>query len=206
MFFGESPYVSNIKYVHWKSLYRGCGPAPLTSMRLLSWNCQGLRNPCTVRELLLLIKEQEPSVLFLSETRLDSIGVERLRVTTKFDSAFCVPRKDTRGGLAVLWRAKMDVKLNTSSRNHIDVDVVNMHTGKGFCLTGFYGNVETYKWKESWVLLKHLSHLSSSLWLCMGDFNEILDNSERKGRGYRPEWQIRDFGEVVVQCGLHDLG
>uniref|UniRef100_A0A2N9FA00 Reverse transcriptase domain-containing protein n=1 Tax=Fagus sylvatica TaxID=28930 RepID=A0A2N9FA00_FAGSY len=100
----------------------------------------------------------------------------------------------------------MDVKLNTSSRNHIDVDVVNMHTGKGFCLIGFYGNVETYKWKESWVLLKHLSHLSSSLWLCMGDFNEILDNSERKGQGYRPEWQIRDFGEVVVQCGLHDLG
>jgi exonuclease III len=166
----------------------GYGPAPPTSMRLLSWNCQELGNPCTVRELLLLIKEQEPSVLFLSETRLDSIGVERLRVTTKFDSAFCVPRKDTGGGLAVLWRAKMDVKLNTSSRNHIDVDVVNMHTCKGFCLTGFYGNVETYKWKESWVLLKHLSHLSSSLWLCMRDFHEILDNSERKGWGYRPEW------------------
>ncbi len=109
-------------------------------------------------------------------------------MTTKFDSAFCVPRKDTGGGLAVFWRAKMDVKLNTSSRNHIDVDVVNMHTCKGFCLTGFYGNAETYKWKESWVLLKHLSHLSSSLWLCMGDFNEILDNSERKGWGYRPEW------------------
>jgi exonuclease III len=176
-------------------------------MRLLSWNCQGLGNPCTVRELLLLIKEQEPSVLFLSETRLDSIGVERLRVKIKFDSAFCVPRnKDTGGGLAVLWRAKMDVKLNTFSRNHIDVDVVSMETSKGFRLTGFYGNAETYKRKESWALLKHLSQLSSSPWLCMGDFNEILDNSERKGRGYRPEWQIRDFREAVVYCGLHDLG
>jgi exonuclease III len=59
-------------------------------MRLLSWNCRGLGNPCTVRELLLLLKEKDPSVLFLSETRLDSIGVENLRVTLKFAGAFCV--------------------------------------------------------------------------------------------------------------------
>ena len=47
-------------------------------MRLLCWNCRGLGNPYTVRELLLLNKEQVPSVLFLSETRLDSVGVEFL--------------------------------------------------------------------------------------------------------------------------------
>jgi hypothetical protein len=47
-------------------------------MRLLCWNYRGLGNPCTVRELLLLNKEQVSSVLFLSETRLDSVGVEFL--------------------------------------------------------------------------------------------------------------------------------
>ena len=40
----------------------------------------------------------------------------------------------------------------------------------------------------------------------MGDFNEILDNSERMGSGYRLEWQIRDFRETMVHCELHDLG
>lgn len=118
-------------------------------MRLLSWNCQGLGNPYTVQELLLLIKEQEPTVLFLSETRLDSIGVERLRVTIKFDSAFCVPRRGTGGGLAMLWRTKLDVMLTTYSYNHIDADVVDKVTGKGFRFTGFYGNAETHKRKES---------------------------------------------------------
>jgi hypothetical protein len=38
-----------------------------------------------------LIKEQDLAVLFLSETRLDSIGVEILRVKIKFSGAFCVP-------------------------------------------------------------------------------------------------------------------
>ena len=127
-------------------------------------------------------------------------------MTIKFDGAFCVPRRGTGGGLAVLWLAKLDVKLTTYSRNHIDAKIVDKEKGKGFRLTGFYGNLETHKRKESWALLKHLSHLSSSPWLCMGDFNEILDNNERLGSGYRPEWQIRDFREAVVHCGLHDLG
>ena len=104
-------------------------------------------------------------------------------MTKKFDSAFCVPWRGTGSGLAMLWRAKLDVMLSTYSHNHIDANVVDKVTGKGFRLTGFYGNAETHKWKESWALLKHLSHLSSSPRLCMGDFNEILDNSERMGRG-----------------------
>jgi hypothetical protein len=58
----------------------------------------------------------------------------------------------------------------------------------------------------TWALLKHLSSLSSSSWVCMGDFNEVFDNSERRGRGLRPEWQMRDFREAVVHCELHDLG
>ena len=87
-------------------------------MSLLSWNCRGIRNHCTVRELLFLIKEKDPSVLFLSETRLDNIGVENLRVTLKFVGAFCVFHMYTGGGLAMLWTNRMDLKLNTYSRNH----------------------------------------------------------------------------------------
>jgi exonuclease III len=175
-------------------------------MRLLSWNCQGLGNPCTVRELLLLIKEKDPSILFLSETRLDKFGVENLRVTTKFANAFCVSRVRTGGGLALLWNSKVDLCLNTYSKNHIDAAVVDKEVGKSFRVTGFYGNPETHRRKESWALLKHLSHLNTSPWLCMGDFNEILDNSERIGNGVRPGWQIRDFREAVVYSELHDLG
>lgn len=73
-------------------------------------------------------------------------------------------------------------------------------------MTGFYGNLETHKHKESCALLKHLSSLSFEPWVCMGDFNKILDNSERWRRGSRPGWQIEDFRDAVVHCELHDLG
>ena len=39
-------------------------------------------------------------------------------------------------------------------------------------LTGFYGNPETSKRKESWDKMKHLGTTSSLPWLVIGDFNE----------------------------------
>uniref|UniRef100_A0A2N9G0A2 Endonuclease/exonuclease/phosphatase domain-containing protein n=1 Tax=Fagus sylvatica TaxID=28930 RepID=A0A2N9G0A2_FAGSY len=111
-----------------------------------------------------------------------------------------------RGGLAMLWSDQVELAISTYSRNHIDAGVAEKSTGKGFRLTGFYGNPKTHKHKESWALLKHLSSLSSEPWVCMGDFNEILDNSERWGWGSRPGWQIEDFRDVVVHFELHDLG
>jgi hypothetical protein len=176
-------------------------------MRLLSWNCRGLGNPCTVRELLLLVKEQVPSVLFLSETRLDCIGVEILRVKLKMGSAFCVPRVHTGGGLAMIWTTSVEVQINSFSQNHIDAEFMDKAVGRGFRITGFYGNLETHRCKESWALLKHVSHLSStSSWLCMGNFIEVLEDSERMGRGCRPGWQIQDFRDAVTFCELHDIG
>jgi hypothetical protein len=103
----------------------------------------------------------------------------------------------TGGGLAMLWNERVDLKLNTYSRNHIDVLVVEKGSGIEYRLTGFYGNAETSKRKESWALLKHLSQQSAVPWVCLGDFNEILEYSECLGRRFRPEWQLRDF---VKQC------
>uniref|UniRef100_A0A2N9F0P5 Reverse transcriptase domain-containing protein n=1 Tax=Fagus sylvatica TaxID=28930 RepID=A0A2N9F0P5_FAGSY len=159
-----------------------------------------------VRELLLLIKEKGPSILFLSETRLDSRRVEFLRVLIKYKYAFCVSRLRTGGGLALFWNDEVELRVNTYSKNHIDSNVVVTDSGKEFRFTGFYGNPETHRRKESWALLKHLRHLGSAPWLCAGDFNELLDQNEKFGIGQRPDWQIRDFREAVEVCQLHDLG
>ncbi|KAL0399728.1 UNVERIFIED_CONTAM: hypothetical protein Sradi_2316100 [Sesamum radiatum] len=38
------------------------------------------------------------------------------------------------------------------------------------------------------------------------DFNEILDNSEKRGGPLRPNWQIRNFRQALTACDLHDIG
>ncbi|PNY06212.1 hypothetical protein L195_g002675 [Trifolium pratense] len=43
-------------------------------MKVLSWNCQGLGNPKTVRALKKLIAYNQPDILFLMETKMHDLS------------------------------------------------------------------------------------------------------------------------------------
>ena len=71
---------------------------------------------------------------------------------------------------------------------------------------GFYGNPKTYKHHESWSILKNLNRSLSLLWLCAGNFNEILKPHEKKGSRARSKSQMKDFREALDECSFADLG
>ena len=73
-------------------------------------------------------------------------------------------------------------------------------------LTGFYGAPERAKRKESWQLLRTLVVLSNLSWCCIGDFNDILHQSEKSGLRKQPEWLIQGFRSAIVDAELMDLG
>ena len=60
-------------------------------------------------------------------------------------------------------------------------------------LTGVYGHPQDQRKKETWALLRHLHSKASMLWVCIGDFNEILSSKE-KGVGLpKPLGPMQDF-------------
>ncbi|KAF5454628.1 hypothetical protein F2P56_024278 [Juglans regia] len=67
---------------------------------------------------------------------------------------------------------------------------------------GFYGHPDTGKRGSSWQLLKMLKPTTPIAWLCAGDFNEILHQSDKMGGANRPYKQIEDFRQAVEYCGL----
>lgn len=62
------------------------------------------------------------------------------------------------------------------------------------------------KRKEAWALLRYLSHLQHLTWLCMGDFNEIVDLTEKRGVVTKAREQMEDFQRTLKDCYLSDLG
>ena len=54
--------------------------------------------------------------------------------------------------------------------------------------------------------IKNLSTLQDLPWVCIGDFNEVLNLSEHDGVGCRSQAQIDGFREAVDTCGLLDIG
>lgn len=54
--------------------------------------------------------------------------------------------------------------------------------------------------------LSHLASRSRGPWLCLGDFNEIVDLSEKCGGAIRSEAQMDRFRSTLSECNLGDLG
>ena len=48
--------------------------------------------------------------------------------------------------------------------------------------------------------------MDDSPWICCGDFNEILDKSEKFGGRQKMQLGIDNFRRTIDICHLHDLG
>ncbi|KAL0434850.1 UNVERIFIED_CONTAM: hypothetical protein Sradi_0192900 [Sesamum radiatum] len=71
--------------------------------------------------------------------------------------------------------------------------------------TGLYGEPDVAQRRKTWNLFARLHDQSRRPWICAGDFNEILDPSEKLGGPPRPIWQIRNFRNALEHCGLVDV-
>ncbi|GLT46072.1 hypothetical protein SLA2020_198580 [Shorea laevis] len=131
--------------------------------------------------------------------------MERIRLDLGFPNCFSVGSSGRRGGLAVLWTEDVQIQLLSYSQSHIDMEIRDM-TDFSWHLTGFYGHPETGRRHESWALLKSLKSSSTLPWVCLGDFNEIMRQSEKVGGNPRSERQIHSFCNAIEYCELSELG
>ncbi|KAA8517928.1 hypothetical protein F0562_015384 [Nyssa sinensis] len=152
---------------------------PPRTMKLISWNCRGLGNPRAIRALHDLVKREAPILIFLLETKIPARRFDEL----KFDLGFPI-------GIAV---------------DSCDA-VVEEEGVRKWRISGFYGSLDISGITESWDFLRMLKSRCSLLWLCFGDFNEMLSLNEKRGMASTPNWQLRSFREVVNDCGFRDLG
>ncbi|KAL5766928.1 hypothetical protein ACOSP7_017545 [Xanthoceras sorbifolium] len=154
-------------------------------MKTLMWNVRGLGNPRTFRSLRNLLRELCPSLVFLSEIRLDVGSVDRLKNSLGFQGGFEVARSFSKG--------------------HID-SVINYAEGGRWRFTGFYGKPKQVNRRLSWTLLCKLGGLFSLPWLVGGDFNEIVSDVEKIRGSFRGVTAMNDFRSAIDDCCLIDMG
>ncbi|XP_019179165.1 PREDICTED: uncharacterized protein LOC109174381 [Ipomoea nil] len=173
-------------------------------MSTLSWNCRGLGNPQTVREIEGMVARKKPDFVFLIETKVNRDHAERLRIKLGFDGLFYVDNNGLSGGLALLWRANNTARLISYSDNHVDIEVSIPGFDK-WRMTGFYGFSKRPQRGESWDLIRSLANKSDLPWVMIGDFNDLLFQYEKRGGNPHPDSLLRGFGETLEDCGLMQL-
>ena len=143
-----------------------------------------------VQELGDLVRIQDPLVVFLAETWLDKARLAGIHDSLHFGHYYGVSRVFRDGGLVLFWKWDLNLSVESSSQNHIDV-LINKGRDNVWRFIGFYGAPETHNRIESWNLLKDLHKHFDVPWLCVGDFNKLLKLNEKQGGRLRPYWQMQ---------------
>ena len=124
-------------------------------MSCLVWNYRGLGNPCTVQELVYLVREKDPSAVFLIETWSNLEYLEIIRCQLRFNNKFVVPSTNRGGGLALFWNNELNLTIKNFSCHHIDT-LVNEGCEDVWRFTGIYGEPDTSRRGDTWTLLRRL--------------------------------------------------
>ncbi|KAL1208842.1 hypothetical protein V5N11_010520 [Cardamine amara subsp. amara] len=107
------------------------------------------------------------------------------------------------GGLALFWKQELEVEVLLSCPNFIDTRI--KAEGRSFYATFLYGEPDRSKRKQVWEQVKILAENREDPWLLTGDFNDIVDASEKQGGPCRSEGSFTDLRTLMAECDLYDL-
>ena len=102
---------------------------------------RGLGNQRTIHELASILRVQDLTVMFLAETWANEDRLMKLHDDLQFDDLWVVLRETMAGGLALLWRNSVQIDVDSSSLNHIDV-IVDEGKENSWRFTSIYGMPE----------------------------------------------------------------
>lgn len=71
--------------------------------------------------------------------------------------------------------------------------------------TGFYGEPNRTNRRRTWELLKNLARDANLPWCVMGDLNNIVVHSDKRGGNPYPNWLVEGFNETLLASGLTDM-
>ena len=152
-----------------------------------------------------MVWEKDPFIVFLTETWTNEARLVLIQDRIKFKHKFVAPRRNKVGGLVIFWKEDFDLTIETLYKNHIDT-TVNKNKSEEWRFTDFYGKPDTQNRHEAWARIKNLKSRGLAPWICVGDFNEITNQSEKLRGRVRPHVQIQAFKDILDACSFLDLG
>ena len=120
-----------------------------------------------------------------------------------YDRLFTVDPLNICGGLVLFWKNSVDVTFLYEDKNLLDVHTI--YEGKQFNLSCVYGNPNVSFRHIVWERLTRIGVNRKNSWCMFGDFNEILNNSEKTGGPRRSDSSFVPFSNMLEGCGMSEL-
>ncbi|XP_060962046.1 uncharacterized protein LOC115719437 [Cannabis sativa] len=173
-------------------------------MRGVAWNCRGLGQTSTVRELKSLIRSRSPDFVFISELKVDATTLVRTLKSLHFYFNITVPPVGTAGGIILAWKIGFSFECISCSGNQISGLVYSDAPTHPWLLSCVYGPPYLHAKKKFWTELMWIGERFGGPWLIFGDTNFVLSHSEREGSSGRDPF-VSFISNLVDSHGLINM-
>ncbi|XP_030923020.1 uncharacterized protein LOC115949895 [Quercus lobata] len=121
-----------------------------------------------------------------------------------FNESIVVESKGSAGGLCMMWKAGISAHCVEFNKNLIAIRVSDPICD--WIIVGFYGPPYPAKKKKSWENLFALLNSFQGPWICLGDFNFIINENESSNKKSGESSAPNYLKELMLEFGAIDLG
>ncbi|XP_026450633.1 uncharacterized protein LOC113350721 [Papaver somniferum] len=172
----------------------------------MAWNCWGLGNTPTIRALKTFLRGTDPSILFLSETKMfEQVTLHRIS-QFGFQNHCIVASVGRSRGLWILWKDDLNIEIISQSSNLIHVIVQGGDGRDSWHLFCLYGSPVASHRSTLWQNMNSYAQKFDGPRCFIGDFNAIVCNDEKFGGLLVLNSNISYFNDFIQMNHLIDLG
>ena len=176
-------------------------------MKIACWNIRGFNKPLKQNGVKSFIKKHQVDVMGVLETKLNLDKLARV-LKNKFQGWVQINNFDTHaaGRILLLWNPMtVDVQPLDISPQIIHCCVKCKVTSSCFYLSFVYGLHSVISRRQLWSNISSFAQQCVGPWTLLGDFNCVLNDSEKVNGRPVTDYEIKDFVDCCTLSGLSDL-
>ncbi|KAK2648310.1 hypothetical protein Ddye_015799 [Dipteronia dyeriana] len=170
-------------------------------------NVRGLGNEDKRRKVKSVVLTQKPTVVFIQELKLDGFNSRVLRGLggVFLSRGVVVDAVRSAGGLITIWNEDLlTVKYCISNKWCLTLVGILNKMDKEMGFYNIYASNSENERRDLWSFVINVQQIFSMPWIIGGDFNTILNESERKGDDFN-KWSARAFNNFIIEAKVVDI-
>lgn len=157
-------------------------PPPLNpGISILLWNTRGVARQGFRRNTKKLIRDHDPMIIIITETRVARESIEEIVSSLPFNSFETMEPLGYSGGILMLWNERLHSFTSITKEPRAIHGVIQVQNFPPFFISALYANTKYNGRIEMWDNLIDMSSNVNISWLVLGNFNEVTYAHENFG-------------------------